>query len=472
MELLSILIPVYNERATLASCLRRVLAVEVGVEREVVVSDDGSTDGSAQVLTDLAESHPEVKAVLLERNRGKGAAIRAAIAEARGTLAVVLDADLEYDPADLPDVIRPILDGRADAVYGSRFATGRERRVLYYRHTLGNRLVTFVSNLLTDLNLTDVETGYKAFRTDLVKPLSLRSNSFAFEIEITAKLAALGARIYEVPVSYHGRTYLEGKKITWVDGIWALWAAVRFRFFPDIGGGRSGALSRDGVRRLKRFNRWLARKVLPCTGDRVIQYAPGAGPITFFLAEKERVMCVEPDPFLARFLKARFGHRSNMRVVEGALDAPEVRDDLRADKPDTLLAVNSLAAAPDDAGLLFRFADLLPAGARLVLVVPRGRWLRSPLDEGSGYLRRYSKKELVEMLVATGFEVERTLAFHRAGTIAWLVWGKILRRRGAWGPFLGLYDRLTLLWRILDYVLPVPGLSLVVVARKKTVSPS
>ena len=260
MELLSILIPVYNERATLASCLERVLAVDPGVEREVVVADDGSTDGSAQVLKDFAESHPEVRPVLLERNRGKGAAIRAAIAEARGTVAVIVDADLEYDPADLPDVIRPILDGRADAVYGSRFVAGRERRVLYYRHTLGNRFITFVSNLLTDLNLTDVETGYKAFRTDLVKPLSIRSNSFAFEIEITAKLAALGARIYEVPVSYHGRTYLEGKKITWVDGIWALWAAVRFRLLPDLGGGRPEARSRDGQRRLKRLNRWLARR--------------------------------------------------------------------------------------------------------------------------------------------------------------------------------------------------------------------
>ncbi len=467
MELLSILIPAYNERATLVPCLERVLAVDTGVEREVVVADDGSTDGSARVLKKFAESHPEVRLVLLEKNRGKGAALRAAIAEARGTVAVILDADLEYDPADIPAVIRPILEGRADAVYGSRFMAARERRVLYYRHALGNRLVTFVSNLLTDLNLTDVETGYKAFRIDLVRSLPIRSRGFTFEIEITAKLAALGARIYEVPVSYHGRTYLEGKKITWVDGIWALLAAVRFRLFPGLGRERPGTRLRDGIRRLERFNRWLARKVIPLTGDRVIEYAHPSGAMTMFLTEKERVVCAEPDPVRAQFLRVRFGHRANVRVVEGALSDKKVCEELRGEGPDTILAVNSLAEAPDDGELLFRFAELLPAGARLVLVVPRGRWLTCPLDEALGYRRRYSKKDLFEMLDATGFEVEATRAFHRVGTIAWLLWGKLLRRRRVWGIVLGLYDRLTFLWRMLDYLLPVPGLSYIGTARRR-----
>ncbi|MHC5054397.1 MAG: glycosyltransferase [Planctomycetota bacterium] len=467
MELVSIIIPVYNERATLRHCVERVLDVDIGAEREIIIVDDGSTDGSADVVRELGSTYEEVKPGYFKKNRGKGAAVKAALEVARGTVAVVQDADLEYDPRDLPRVLRPILEGRADAVFGSRLSGGREHRVLYYRHAIGNRFITFISNVLTDLNLTDVETGYKAFRLDLVKGLPIRSRSFTFEIEITAKLAHLGARIYEVPISYHGRSYQEGKKISWVDGIWALLAAVRFRLFPGLGRGRLETRARVDVRRLRRFNRWLARKLLRWTGDRVIEYAPDVGTVTAHLVRKERVVCVEPQVERATFVARRFGHRPNVRVIAGEVHEDKVFQALRVEDADTVLCVNALACVKDDEGVMREFAGVLEPGGRLVLFLPRGRWLYSPLDRARRYVRRYSKRYLYDKLVRAGFEVERMRSFNRVGVLTWFLWGKILRRRRAGGLLLGLYDRLTFLWRMLDWILPLPGLSLIVVARKR-----
>jgi len=466
MELVSIIMPAYNERATLRVCVERVLGVELGVERELIIIDDGSTDGSADVLRKLAALHPEIRPGYFKRNRGKGAAVKAALDVAKGTVAVVQDADLEYDPRDLPRVLRPILEGRAEAVYGSRLSGGGEHRVLYYRHALGNRLITFISNVLTDLNLTDVETGYKAFRLDLVRGVPIRSRRFTFEIEITAKLAALGARIYEVPISYHGRSYQEGKKISWLDGIWALLAALRFRLFPGLGR-RLEARARVEVRRLPRFNRWLARRALRFTGDRVVEYAPDVGTVTAHMVLKERVVCVEPNAEKAAFVKRRFGHRPNIRVLAGEFLEDKIFQALRTEDADTVLCVNAIACIKDDEGLMREFGGVLEPGGRLVLFVPRGRWLYSPIDRARGYIRRYSRRYLYDKLVRAGFEVERMKSFNRSGVLFWIFWGQILRRRRAGGLLLGLYDRLTFLWRMLDWVLPLPGLSMIVVARKR-----
>jgi glycosyltransferase involved in cell wall biosynthesis len=210
-------VPVYDERATVREILRRVRAVPV--EKEVVVVDDGSTDGTREALAE--EAHGGVRVVLHDRNRGKGAALRTGFAEARGRIVIVQDADLEYDPAEIPGLLQPILDGRADAVFGSRFLGG-PHRVLYHRHRLGNALLTGLSNWATNLNLTDMETCYKAVRRDVLSRIALREDRSGFEPEITAKLARAGARIYEMPISYSGRTYEEGKKIGWRDGVHAL----------------------------------------------------------------------------------------------------------------------------------------------------------------------------------------------------------------------------------------------------------
>jgi len=241
MTSLSIVIPVYNESETLAEIVRRVLAVPLpDVEREIVLVDDGSTDGTSQLLQDLpvmiGARHEGVrlKVLIQEVNQGKGAALRRGFAEARGDFVLIQDADLEYDPADYPALIAPLLDDRADVVYGSRFAGGKPHRVLYFWHAMGNKFLTLCSNALTNLNLTDMECCYKVFRRDVLDRLTLQEDRFGIEPELTAKVAKLDCRIYEVGVSYSGRTYAEGKKIGWRDGFRALWCIFRY----NLGGRR------------------------------------------------------------------------------------------------------------------------------------------------------------------------------------------------------------------------------------------
>ncbi|HET9386279.1 MAG TPA: glycosyltransferase family 2 protein [Gemmatimonadales bacterium] len=236
--LLSVIVPAYNEAATVEIALRRIR--EVPLRLEIIVVNDASTDGTREILEQLLEKRLVDRVMHHEKNRGKGAAIRTGIAAASGDVVVVQDADLEYDPQDLPALLLPIRSRQADAVYGSRFQGG-PRRVLYFWHTVGNRVLTLLSNMLTNLNLTDLETCYKLVRTDLIKRLPLASNRFGFEVEITARLAQARARIWEIPISYSGRTYAEGKKITWRDGVAALFHILRYNLFVPGGDWRSPA---------------------------------------------------------------------------------------------------------------------------------------------------------------------------------------------------------------------------------------
>jgi len=226
--LLSVVVPAYNEAATVEAALRRVREVPLRVE--IIVVNDASTDGTREILDQLAGNGLVDQVIHHDKNRGKGAGIRSGIAAAKGDALVVQDADLEYDPADLPALLQPISSGRADAVYGSRFQGG-PHRVLYFWHYIGNRFLTLLSNMFTNLNLSDLETCYKLVRMDLIKRLPLSSNRFGFEVEITARLAQAGARIWEMPITYSGRTYAEGKKITWRDGFAALFHILRYNVF-------------------------------------------------------------------------------------------------------------------------------------------------------------------------------------------------------------------------------------------------
>ncbi len=229
MKLLSVVIPVFNERNTLPRIIEKVAAVPI--PKEILIVDDGSTDGTREYLRERAGKAEEgIRIFFHDRNRGKGAALRTAFREVRGDVVIVQDADLEYDPADYPSLLKPIIDGRADVVYGSRFLGG-PHRVLFFWHYVGNKVLTLISNMLTNLNLSDMETCYKVFRAEVIHNLSFSSDRFTIEPEITVKVAKAGYRVYETPISYSGRDYSEGKKITWKDAIPTLWALFRYRFF-------------------------------------------------------------------------------------------------------------------------------------------------------------------------------------------------------------------------------------------------
>ncbi len=229
---LSVVVPVYNEAGTLREVVCKVLSIPCLLE--VIVVDDCSTDGTSEVAHKLAAMSKQVRTVRHSKNAGKTAALRTGFALTQGQIVIVQDADLEYDPAEIYGVIRPILEGHADVVFGSRFLVRRAARVLYFYHFLGNKFLTFLSNALTNLNMTDIETGYKAFRGDIIRNMVIVSSGFGFEVEVTAKVAKLGGAIYEVPISYYGRTYQEGKKIGLSDGLMALWLVLRFNLFCSL----------------------------------------------------------------------------------------------------------------------------------------------------------------------------------------------------------------------------------------------
>lgn len=223
---LSVIMPVYNERGTVASVIETVLSrPEV---MELIIVNDASTDGTKEELERIETCDPRIKLLHHERNQGKGAALRTGISHATAEIVIIQDADMEYDPAEYPILLGPILKGKADAVFGSRFIGSQEHRVLYFWHSVGNRFLTLLSNMFTNLNLTDMETCYKAVRREILQSVTIEENRFGFEPEITAKLAKKGIRIYEVAVSYHGRTYAEGKKINWKDGFRAIWCILKY----------------------------------------------------------------------------------------------------------------------------------------------------------------------------------------------------------------------------------------------------
>src|SRR5579885_1508506 len=275
----SILIPVYNERTVVERCISQVITAPLpeDMERELVIIDDCSTDGNYDILKNLAASFPQIRLFRHERNRGKGAAVRTAIEKASGDFCLVQDADLEYDPSEYPRLLRPLLDGYADAVFGSRYMAGEQCRVLPFWHSMINKGLTLVSNMFCNLNLTDMETCYKVFRTDLLKSIPIRSDRFGFEPEIVMKSAKRKFRIYEVPISYNGRTYEEGKKIGWRDGLKALGVILKFWLIDDLYAAPYGRGVLNNLTGTPQYLSWLAWKLRPFVGDNVLEVGAGIG---------------------------------------------------------------------------------------------------------------------------------------------------------------------------------------------------
>src|SRR3954447_4054481 len=371
---LSILMPVYNERTVVERSISGVLTAPVpeNMERELVIVDDCSTDGTFAILQRLATAFPQIRLYQHAKNYGKGAAVRTAIQKATGDFSLIQDADLEYDPSEYPRLMRPLLDGHADAVFGSRYLSGEQSRVLPFWHSMINKVLTVVSNMFCNLNLTDMETCYKVFRTDLLKSIPIRSDRFGFEPEVVMKSAKRRLRIYEVPISYHGRTYEEGKKIGWKDGLKALGVILKFWVIDDLYAAPYGRGVLNNLTGTPQYLSWLSRKLRPHVGDTVLEVGAGIGNISSRLMSR-RVLYVasEKDPLHLHTLRNRFLRTPN--VVVQRID-PESAEDFSGMEGcfDTALCLNVLEYLDDPGAALESLrATLKPEGV-IVVLAPQG----------------------------------------------------------------------------------------------------
>jgi len=462
---LSVLIAAYNEEATLRQCVTKVLTAPLphGLSCEVILVDDGSLDHTWTLAQQLAAEHPEVRIFQQAGNQGKGAALRRAIREMTGDLAVFQDADMEYDPADYGRLLRPILDGRADVVYGSRF-TGEERKILYFWHTAGNRLLTLLSNMLNDTNLSDMESCYKAFVAEKLKAIPLVSDRFGIEPEITAKVALNRLRLYEVPIQYNGRTYEEGKKIGWRDGLAALWFIVKFRLSSNYAD--AGKVALDALEQAPKFNRWMYDSIQPHLGRQVAELGSGRGNLSRYLKRHGAFLATDYRRDYLDELQDRWGHLPDFSLAQLDLSDPDGYEILRGFRPDTVVCMNVLEHIEDDRAVLSNLFRVLPLDASMVFLVPFNPKLTSEFDRQIGHFRRYFAGELEAKMAEAGFAVERQFYFNKVGVFAWWLGNRLCRQRTLSAWQLKLYNFLTPLFRVLDGLLPTTGLSTVVVARK------
>ena len=466
---LSVVVPVYNERLLVAELLRRVLALEIeGIsELELLVVDDGSRDGTREILRELARGEPRIRYFEHQRNGGKGAALRSGIAAATGDLIVVQDADLEYDPRDYARLVKPFLEDGADVVYGSRFLPSDRRRVLNYRHSLGNRFLTALSNWFTDLDLTDMETCYKMFRAQLLKSIPIRSNDFAIEPEITAKVAKRQLRLFEVPISYLGRTYQEGKKIGWRDGFKALRAMLRFWLIDDLyAEDEYGSHMLHRIEKVSRFHRWMADRVRPHVGSRVLEIGAGLGEVTQWLMPRERYVAGDVNPNYLSYLRNFAYGRPYMEVARVDLEDERTFEELRG-RVDTAICLSVLENVKDPVQALRNLGGALEPGGTLLVYVPQGPGLFSGLDETLGHRERYTREGLASQLDAAGFELSECADFNRLAVFWWWLNGRVLGRRTFDRLPLKIFDLLVPLLRHVDRFLPWRGLGLLAVATKR-----
>jgi len=473
---LSVLVPVYNEEYLVASSLTRLagLAESPRLSRiEVIVVDDCSTDNTPAVLRAFAEERarsadPKIAWTFLrhERNQGKGKAVQTALERATGDVSVIHDADLEYHPADLLRIVDVFVEEEADAVFGSRFAGGPARRVLLFRHQLGNKLLTFLCNLVTNLNLTDMETCYKAIRTPLFRSIPIVSRDFRFEPEITIKLAKRQARIFEVPISYSGRTYQEGKKINWRDGLRALGAIVRFSLSDNVyKKDEYGSQILGRLARAPRYNAWMADTIRPFCGKRVLEIGSGVGNLTQQLIPRHKYVASDINPLYLQTLAALRRDRPYLQAAY--CDVSDMGTFPRTDGGyDTVICLNVIEHVADDRRALSNIREVLADGGQAIILVPHGQWNFGTLDEVLGHHRRYGVASLGALATDCGMRVVRMLHFNRSGTLAWFLNGRVLRRRTFGLGQILVLNLLTPVFRALDRVLPIPSLSLIAVMER------
>lgn len=465
---LSVLMPVYNESRTLRTIIRKVLSVPLParLELEILCVNDRSKDNSAEILAQLAADEPRIRVIHHEQNAGKGAAIHTAIAHMTGDIAIIQDADLEYDPMDYPALLAPILQGKADAVFGSRFATPPQRKILRYFHMKANLFLTFCTNVLNDINITDMETCYKAVRADILKATPLVSKRFGLEPELTTRLAQWGIRIWEVPISYHGRTAAEGKNIGLKDAFDALWCLVKFRFLDTRFTTHEPYFYAQSVRQCRRYNRWIHRQFAPSIGRSVLQTDCGIGNFTELLLRTPRLVCIDNDPFLLEIIQRRFGHLENLSTARIDLQHPQALPPSLHETPfDTLLCLNTLEHVEDDAAALGSLVQLLQPGANAIILVPATPGLMSPTDRHLGHHRRYDLPTLEKLILDAGLQLRQCRPFNRLGALAWR-WNRWLGRSTLRVGQLKRFEWFVWLARLFDALRLGPPLHYIAIAAK------
>jgi glycosyltransferase involved in cell wall biosynthesis len=465
---ISILVPLYNEEEFVSTLLARAIAAPLppGFSREIIVADDGSTDSSVEEVEAVADRYPGyIRLLKSSENQGKGAALRRAIAEASGEFSIIQDADLEYNPNEYLKLLAPLIDGRADAVFGSRFMTSGERRVLYFWHSLANHLLTAMCNIFADLNLTDMETCYKAFRTSLLQSIPLRSQRFGFEPETTIKLAKRQARIYETPISYSGRTYDEGKKIGLKDAFEAFWVILKTALSRDIYVDKDKDIL-DAFASAPNFNRWMADTIRPYVGRHVLEIGAGMGNLTRqLLPGRKRYVATDIDREHLERLGNRLSHRPNLEIAELNAAHPENHAPFQG-RMDTVICLNVLEHIEDHMAALRNIRSMLTAGGRAIVLVPCGQSIYNCLDEELGHFLRYSEEQLRERMTAAGFHVETILRFNRASRPGWWLNGSILKKRTISRLQLRNFDRMVWLLRRIDAYLPWQQTSIIGIGRR------
>ena len=465
---MSILVPVYNERTVVERSLANVISAPLpeDMEREIIIVDDCSTDGTSDILERLAASEPCIRLYRKKVNEGKGAAVRTAIQHATGDFCLVQDADLEYDPSEYPRLLRPLLDGHADAVFGSRYLVSEQTRALPFWHSMINKYLTLLSNIFSNLNLTDMETCYKVFRTDLLKSIPIRSNRFGFEPEITMKCAKRKLRVYEVPISYHGRTYEEGKKIGWKDGLKALGVMLHFWLIDDLYSAPYGRTFLNDLR-TPQYVSWITGIVRPHLGDTVLELGAGIGNISGRLMGRRLLyVAAERDPLYLHALRNRFLRTPNVAVLSLDPECPEQFQN--AGGPfDTVLCLNLLEYLDKPEAALDAATSVLKPGGSIIVLAPQGPGLYGTLDQTLGQRRRFSRSGLRAFLEQNGLQVKEIRQMNKVGTPGWWLFGKVLRRKHLNKATLKVFDKTMWLWRRIEPVLPWRGLTLIAIANKK-----
>jgi len=472
---LSVIVPAYNEQYLIEASLARleVLGESPLLEQiKVIVVDDGSSDGTADAIARFRELHDSPSRSKLswswvrhEKNSGKGAAIRTGLTHVDTELVVIHDADLEYHPGDLLKMVEVFLYEDADAVFGSRFLSGGYKRALFFRHALGNKLLTFLCDLVCDLNLTDMETCYKMVRSKLLQSIPLESSTFDVEPELAIKLAKRGSRIFEVPINYSGRTYGEGKKIKWTDGIRALWAILYFaasdRIYTED---ENGGEILERLNRAPRFTGWMADVIRPHIGDRVLEVGAGTGNMSVHLMPRSVYWATDVNSHYLDYLVTLRATRPYMRVAyTNAVDEATFPT---GQQFDTAVCLNVVEHIQDDLGALRNVWSALSEGGRAVVLVPCGPGLYGTLDEALGHFRRYTREQLIGLAEKAGFRVEQVVSFNRPGVPAWWLNGRVLHRKtfGLWQ--IRMLNMLTPIFRLVDSWLPLPPLSIIAILRK------